>query len=75
MEQEPSFESEQEEHGGKIADVLRKLGEDNGFDDETCDEVASMPFTDAFEAAYGYLTQAGLDPDEELASFMEDPES
>ena len=58
----------------KIAEALRALGEDFGFDNETCDEIAEMPFEDAFEAAYSYLVQAGLDPEEVLADFMEAPE-
>ncbi len=53
-----------------IAEVLSLLGEDFGFDEETCAEVASMSFDDAFETAYGYLTQAGLDPDETLSTFF-----
>ena len=70
MEQEPN----QEELGQELADVLRSYGEERGFDEETCQEVADMPFGEAFEVAYGYLTQAGLDPDEILAPFMEQPE-
>jgi hypothetical protein len=33
-----------------------------------------MPFPEAFETAYGYLAQAGLDPDEVLAQFMQETE-
>jgi len=33
-----------------------------------------VPFEEAFETAFGYLTQAGLDADEVLAPFMEEPE-
>jgi hypothetical protein len=58
----------------KIAGILRELGEELGFDSETCDEVAAMSFEKAFETAYGYVTQAGLDADEILADFTEVPE-
>lgn len=58
----------------KIAETLKALGENFGFDDETCVEIAEMPFEDAFESAYGYLVQAGLDPEEVLADFIEAPE-
>lgn len=70
MEQEPGFEAKNESR--EIADILRGYGEEHGLDAETCDEVASLPFSEAFETAYGYLAQAGLDPDEVLASFMEE---
>lgn len=70
MDQERGFEGENESR--EIADILRAYGEEHGFDAETCDEVASLPFSEAFEAAYGYLAQAGLDPDEVLASFIEE---
>jgi hypothetical protein len=33
-----------------------------------------MSFAEAFEVAYGYLAQAGLDPDIILARFMQEPE-
>ena len=72
MEHEPGFESE-ENLGNEIANILRGYGEEHGFDSETCDEIAVMPFPDAFETAYGYLAQAGLDPDVVLASFMQEP--
>lgn len=55
----------------EIGSSLRALGEEHGFDKETCDEIAELPFDEAFETAYGYLVQAGLDPDEVLADFME----
>jgi hypothetical protein len=58
----------------KIAEVLRGLGEEYGFDYETCDEIVAMPFEVAFETAYSYLTQAGLDADEILAEFVEETE-
>jgi hypothetical protein len=40
MEQEPGAE----ELGQEIADILRSYGEEHGFDEETCQEVADMPF-------------------------------
>lgn len=58
----------------KIAETLKALGEDYGFDNETCDEIAEIPFEDAVEAAYGYIVQAGLDPEAVLADFIEAPE-
>jgi hypothetical protein len=33
-----------------------------------------MDFEDAFETAYSYLTQAGEDPEEHLADFLEPPD-
>ena len=76
MEDQNGFESgvESEDLGGEIADVLRTYGEEHGFDAETCEEIAAMPFPEAFETAYGYLAQAGLDPDEVLSRFMQEPE-
>ena len=56
--------------GSSVADVLRDLGEAQGFDPRTCDDVAAQPFDEALQAAYGYLAQAGLDPDELLAAFI-----
>jgi hypothetical protein len=73
MENEQGFEIE-DDSGKKIADTLRGYGEEHGFDTQTCDEIAAMPFPEAFETAYGYLTQAGLDPDVVLARFMQEPE-
>ncbi len=55
----------------EIGDTLRALGEEHGFDKETCDEIAELPFDEAFETAYGYLVQAGFDTDEILADFIE----
>ncbi len=63
---------EQEPTSIEVANKLRTLGEEQGFDKETCDEIAELPFEEAFEAAYGYLLQAGLDPEDVLADFMED---
>ncbi len=73
MEEQPNFESESGT-SHEIANILRGFGEEHGFDDETCEEVASQPFSEAFESAYGYLTQAGLDADEVLSHFMEEPQ-
>jgi len=58
----------------EIANKLRDIGEEFGFDEETCDEIAEMEFEDALEAAYGYLMQAGLDADEILSEFMYESE-
>ena len=52
----------------EIADILRAI---SGFDSETCDEIAKLDFEEAFEMAYGYLAQAGLDADETLADFLD----
>lgn len=73
MEEQPNLEQgpEAKTESQKIADELRGLGEELGFDSETCDEIAEMPFDDAFETAFGYLTQAGLDPEEVLVDFLE----
>ena len=56
--------------GSEIADALASF-ETDGLDPETRAEIAVLPFDEAFEAAYSYLTQAGLDADEILAPFME----
>lgn len=74
MEHEPGSEAEKDAGSQEIVDVLRDYGEDHGFDPETCDEIAALPFPEAFEAAYGYLSQAGLDPEEVLSRFMQPPE-
>lgn len=58
----------------RLANRLATIGKRHGFDDETCYEILEMPFSEGFEAAHGYLTRAGLDPEEVLASFMEEPE-
>ncbi|AHB41961.1 hypothetical protein RAAC3_TM7C00001G0088 [Candidatus Saccharibacteria bacterium RAAC3_TM7_1] len=54
----------------EIADALAPF-EDDGLDPETRAEIAVLPFDEAFETAYGYLMQAGLDADEILAPFTE----
>lgn len=54
----------------KIANTLLALGEDYGFDKETCQEVAELSTEEAFEAAYGMILQAGLDPDEILQDYI-----
>ena len=74
MEEQPGLESEPEVLGSEIAEILKPYGEKHGFDLETCDEIAALPFEEAFETAYGYLVQTGLDPDEILAEFMQEPE-
>lgn len=55
----------------EIANLLMSLGVEHGFDSETCEEIAQQPFEEAFQTAYGYLTQAGLNADEVLAEFTE----
>ncbi len=55
-----------------IAEICASLGEEFGFDSETLIEISSLPFEQAFEAAYSYLTQAGLNADEVLSSWLED---
>lgn len=55
----------------KLVETVRLIGEEFGFDDETCDEIAELSFDEAIETTYGYLVQAGFDPDEVLADFME----
>lgn len=55
----------------KLVETVRLIGEEFGFDDETCDEIAELSFEEAIETAYGYLAQAGFDPDEVLADFIE----
>lgn len=72
MEEQPNPEIEKS--GQEIADIVSPLGEEHGFDPETCEEIAAQPFDEAFETAYGYLAQAGLDPDVVLAQFMESSE-
>lgn len=64
---------EQPSPSQEIARVLSELGEKYGFDPQTCAEIAGLPFGEAFQDAYGYLVQAGLDADEILAQFTESP--
>ena len=49
--------------------LFDSFGVAHGFDYETCNELAALPFSEAFEAAYNYLSQAGLDPDKVLEEF------
>lgn len=63
LEKSPSVE---------IARVLAAFGEEYGFDDETVAEIASDSYDQAFETAYGYLMQAGIDADEVLSDFIEE---
>lgn len=51
---------------GEVAATLSSYAE---FDSETLTEVAGAPFDEAFEMAYGYLIQAGYDPDEIIGMF------
>lgn len=55
----------------EIARILSVFGEGYGFDEETVAEISDLPYDQAFEVAYGYLLQAGLDPDDILAVFIE----
>jgi len=66
--------SESLSQSGKITETLGYFGEDFGFDEETCTEIAEMPFEEAFETAYSYLVQAEIDPEEALCDFMEGSE-
>lgn len=50
--------------------ILKELGEEFGFDEETCQEIAETSFEEAIESAYSYLTQAGLDADDVLECFF-----
>lgn len=55
--------------------MLEGIGEDFGFDIETCSEIASLPLIDAIEMVYSYLVQAGFDPEDVLSDFLEISES
>lgn len=55
----------------RIASKLSSIGEEHGFDLDTCNEILGMSFAEAYETAYGYLAQAGLDADSILADFTE----
>lgn len=69
-----SPESEPKTPSQEIAELLGgTYGEEFGFDNETVGELAELPFVEAFDAAYGYATQAGLDADEVLAPWIEPP--
>lgn len=71
----PGQQPEQPSRSYEIAAHLQaSFGEELGFDDETVAEIAEMPFGDAFETAYGYLTQAGINADIALAGWLEPPE-
>ncbi|MBL8158845.1 hypothetical protein JNJ66_00095 [Candidatus Saccharibacteria bacterium] len=68
----PESEPQPPDFSREIADMLqRELGPDYGFDDETIEEIAALPFEEAFAMAYNYLVQAGADADEVLAPWME----
>lgn len=54
----------------EIVLILRVWGDEFGFDEETCREIFETPFEEAFESAYSYLAQAGLDADEVLKCFI-----
>lgn len=59
----------------EIARILAVYGEEFGFDDQTIAEIAGVPYEQAFEIAYGHLTQAGLETEEILSDFMDIPDS
>lgn len=69
-----SSENEQITPSQELSKLLLGIGEEFGFDTETCNEIAEQPFEEAFETAYGYITQAGLNADEVLSDFLEQPE-
>lgn len=71
LDRYPEQKPEELAYNQEIASILRNIGEEYGLDPETCDEIADQPFEKAFEIAYGYLSQAGLNADEVLAEFME----
>jgi hypothetical protein len=74
-ETSPKGETEPKTPSQEIADTLAgTYGEEAGFDEETLEEIATQPFEEAFETAYSYLTQAGLDADIVLAPWMEQTE-
>ncbi len=52
--------------------VIERDGEEL-FDRETLDEIADMDYGEAFEVAYGYLTQAELDPEIVLEPWIDKP--
>lgn len=56
----------------EVVGVLRSLGDEFGFDQVTLDEILETPFGQAFEMAYGYLVQAGLEAEEVLEVFLEE---
>jgi len=70
----PESGAEQLTYSQEMVNLLRRLGEDYGFDVQTCDEIAELSFEEAFETSYGYLVQAGLDPEDVLQDYLEQPE-
>jgi hypothetical protein len=70
-EQQPSFEKEPlPTTGRECAKILTTFGEDYGFDAQTYQEIADLPFAEALSDAYGMLMQAGLDANELLAKYF-----
>jgi hypothetical protein len=68
-----SHEQESKTPGQEIAEMLGStFGPDIGFDEETIAELSTKPFEEAFETAYSYLSQAGVDPDVALAPWVEE---
>ena len=51
----------------EISALLRQ----QGFDEQTCQELADEPFEQAFQDAYGLLTQLGQDADELMSPWTE----
>jgi hypothetical protein len=54
----------------KMADMLHSQYKQNGFDYETCNDIANMTIEEAVETAYRYLVQAGLDPKDVLINYL-----
>lgn len=55
----------------RMVNHLANLGEEHGFDKQTCYEILEMSFPEAFEAAYSCLIQADLDAESILADYIE----
>lgn len=58
----------------EVIEILKEIGGDFGFDEETLQEISETLFKEAIETAYSYLTSAGLDADAVLAVFFADPD-
>jgi hypothetical protein len=65
-------EAEPQTPSQELADRLRGQGPD--FDEQTVVDIASMPFAEAFEVAFSYVTQAGMDAEKLLAAWLEPQE-
>jgi len=74
-EHEKGFENNEElKYSKEIADILRTYGDDYGFDEETCQEVAELPYGDAVELSYNLLTQIGFDAHTILFKYFDELE-